>query len=93
MSIRLYCQKLMDRKEIYATIKQLLIEKFEIKDDLISPEKLLNDDLEMDSLDAVDLLLYIEDRLNKRPDPALFKNAMSVQDLVDILEPLWKNNE
>jgi acyl carrier protein len=82
----------MDKKEIYAELKNLLIDKFEIKSDLISPEKLLDDDLEMDSLDAVDLLLYVEDRLERRPDPALFKNAISVQDIVDILHPLWKNN-
>jgi acyl carrier protein len=83
----------MNKSEIYEAVKQLLIEKFEIKGDLISPEKLLNDDLELDSLDAVDLLLYIEDRLDRRPDPALFRNAMSVQDLVDILHPLWRGSE
>jgi acyl carrier protein len=90
MSIRLYYQKHMDKKEIYVAIKKLLIDKFEIKGDLISTEKRLVDDLEMDSLDAVDLLLYAEEYLDRRPDPALFKNALTVQDLVDILHPLWK---
>ena len=92
MSIRLYCYKPMDKIEIYTALKKLLIDKFEIESDLISPEKLLNDDLDMDSLDAVDLLLYLEQHLEKRPNPSLFKNTLTVQDLVDILEPLWKNN-
>jgi acyl carrier protein len=81
----------MDKNEIYSTLKEILIDKFEIKSDLISPEKLLNDDLDLDSLDAVDLLLYTEDRFEKRPNPALFKNARTMQDLVDILYPLWSN--
>jgi acyl carrier protein len=80
----------MDKKEIYAVLKNILIDKFEIRSDLISPEKLLDDDLEMDSLDAVDLLLYMEKHLDRRPSPALFKNALTVQDLVDILHPLWQ---
>jgi acyl carrier protein len=82
----------MDKNEIYATLKKLLTDKFEIKSDLIGPKKLLDDDLDMDSLDAVDLLLYMEDHLTRRPDPALFKNARTVQDLVDILHPLWRGN-
>jgi acyl carrier protein len=82
----------MDKNEIYSVLKKLLIDKFEIKSDLISPEKRLIDDLELDSLDMVDLLIYLEDYLDKRPDPALFRNALKVQDLVDILCPIWQNN-
>jgi acyl carrier protein len=82
----------MDKNDIYTALKKLLIDKFEIKNDLISPEKLLGDDLELDSLDAVDLLLYLEHHLERRPNPSLFKNALTVQDLVDILYPLWRDD-
>jgi acyl carrier protein len=82
----------MDKSEIYTVLKQQLIDKFEVKDDLISPEKQLNDDLELDSLDMVDLLLYLEEYLDRRPDPALFRDALTVQDLVDILHPIWQGN-
>ena len=83
----------MDKEEIYASLKEILIDKFDIKSEMISPEKLLDDDLDLDSLDAVDLLLYMEDCFERRPNPTIFKNAQTVQDLVDILEPLWKNSE
>ena len=83
----------MYKDEIFATIKKLLTEKFEVKSDLISPEKLLVDDLDLDSLDAVDLLIYLGSYINGKLDPALFKDAKTVQDLVDILEPLWKGKE
>jgi acyl carrier protein len=80
----------MDKKEIYAALAKLLVDKFEVKSESISPEKLLNDDLDLDSLDMVDLLLYAEEQLTRKPDPALFKHAQTVQDIVDILQPLWK---
>jgi len=83
----------MKKDEIYAAVKGLLIDKFDINSDLISPEKLLDDDLEFDSLDAVDLLIYLNDYVDGKPDPALFKNAMTVQDLVDIVYPVWKSEQ
>jgi acyl carrier protein len=83
----------MYKEEIFATIKKLLTEKFEVKSDLISPEKLLVDELDLDSLDAVDLLIYLGSYINGKLDPALFKDAKTVLDLVNILEPLWKGSE
>ena len=80
----------MHRDEIYATVKGLLISEFQIQDDLISPEKLLYDELDLDSLDAVDLLVCLKDHISGNLDPALFKNARTVQDIIDILLPLWQ---
>jgi acyl carrier protein len=80
----------MDKDQIYTVLKKTLVENFEIKHDLLSPEKLLEDDLDLDSLDAADLLLYMEEYIAGRPDPSLFKDAKTVQDLVDALEPVWK---
>jgi acyl carrier protein len=80
----------MNRNEIYSEIKGLLVSEFEIQDDLISPGKLLYDELDLDSLDAVDLLVCLKDRIAGNLDPSLFKNARTVQDLVDVLLPLWQ---
>jgi acyl carrier protein len=83
----------MDKDTIYTAIKKILVDNFEIKSELISPEKSLSDDLEMDSLDAVDLLLYMEEHITGRPNPALFKNARTVQDMVDVLIPVWQGSK
>jgi acyl carrier protein len=80
----------MDKDQIYAALKKILIDNFDIKSESISPEKLLDDDLDLDSLDAVDIYIYIKEHIAGRPDPAIFKNAQTVQDLVDILYPVWK---
>jgi acyl carrier protein len=80
----------MDKDEIYTTVKELLISEFQIQGDVISPEKLLYDELDLDSLDAVDLLVCLKDHITGNLDPALFKNARTVQDLINILLPLWQ---
>jgi len=80
----------MHREEIYATVKELLISEFQIQGDLISPEKLLYDELDLDSIDAVDLLVCLKDHICGNFDPALFRNARTVQDIIDILLPVWQ---
>jgi len=80
----------LNKTAIYEKIKELLISNFGFDAGSISPEKRLDDDLKLDSLDIVDLILGLSDYLGKRIDPTLFKDACTVQDLVDSISPLWK---
>ena len=81
----------MDKAAIYEKIKELMVREFEIDADSISPEKHLNDDLKLDSLDIVDLILSLSDYLGERIDPTLFRNSHTVQDLVNSISPHWKS--
>jgi len=76
---------------VYEKLKELMISEFKLEADSIAPEKLLNDDLQLDSLDMVDLILSLSDYVGEKVDPSLFKNARIVQDLVDSVCPLWKS--
>ena len=67
-----------------------MISELKISADSISLEKRLYKDLELDSLDMVDLTLSLSDYTGKKIDPSLFKNANTVQDLVNSVSPLWK---
>lgn len=80
----------MDKNKILAAIKEILILEFKIEADSVSPEKRLFDDLDLDSLDLVDLILALKDHIGEKVDPGLFKKACTVQDLVNIVAPLWK---
>ena len=80
----------MDKDAVFVKIKELMISEFGLDADLISPEKLLDEDLMLDSLDMVDLILSLKDEIPEKIDPALFKDACTVQDLVDLIHPLWK---
>jgi len=81
----------LDKTAVYVVIKELMISEFGLEADSISLEKRLNDDLQLDSLDMVDLILGLSDYIRKKTDPSLFKEACTVQDLVDLVFPLWKS--
>jgi acyl carrier protein len=80
----------LDKTAIYEKIKGLLISELGLNADSISPEKRLYDDLKLDSLDMVDMVLFLNDYTNEKNDPALFKRDCTVQDLVDSVAPHWK---
>jgi acyl carrier protein len=80
----------LDKDAIYEKIKELMVSEFKLDADSISLEKHLNDDLQLESLDIVDLLLRLSDYMGKKIDPTLFKDVRTVQDLVDSVIPLWK---
>ena len=80
----------MSKDAVFETLRDIMVSDFELKADIISPEKHLNDDLELDSLDLVELILSLNDHVKERIDPNLFKDACTVQDLVDLIYPLWK---
>ena len=80
----------MDKDTIFAVVKELLISEFKVDAESIEPEKRLDEDLDLDSLDMVDLLIALTDHIGDKVDPSLFKDAHTVQDIVDLLRPIWK---
>ena len=80
----------MDKEAIFAKLKEVMISEFQLDADSISIEKRLEEDLELDSLDAVDLLISLGDNIGQKIEPSLFKDARTVQDMVNLLQPLWK---
>jgi acyl carrier protein len=81
----------LNETAIYEKVKELMIAEFTLDADSISPEKLLSDDLQLDSLDMVDLILSLSDYIGEKIDPNLFKDARIVQDLVNSVTPFWKS--
>ena len=90
LSMRVYFQQFMIKNEIYSAVKEILISEFKIQGDLINPEKLFYDDLDLDSLDAVDLLIYLKDHMTGSPDPSILKNARTIEDVIETLVPVWQ---
>jgi acyl carrier protein len=79
----------LDKDAIFIKLKELLVSELKLDADSISPEKHLIDDLKLDSLDMVDFILCIEDYIGKKVDPSILKNAYTVQDVVDFVQPIW----
>jgi acyl carrier protein len=78
----------MTREDILRKIQDVLTEEFEIEKSSVVPEAKLYQDLELDSIDAVDLLVKMKQLIPGKIDPEQFKKAVTIQDVVDILYPL-----
>jgi acyl carrier protein len=78
----------MTREEILQKMRNILAVEFEIDEKAITPKANLYEDLELDSIDAVDLLVKMKEFIPGKIDPELFKKARTVDDLVEVLYPL-----
>lgn len=78
------------REEIYNKLKEILVDEFEISQDLVNPEANLFEDLELDSIDAVDLAVKLQFFTNKKISPENFKEIRTVNDVVNAIEELLK---
>ncbi len=54
----------MTEKELVAKINDLISNGFEIEPQKLTPQALLKEDLGLDSLDAVDMLVYLEENFD-----------------------------
>jgi acyl carrier protein len=78
----------MNKEELFNTLKGVIIDLFEIDAAAITPQASLYEDLDLDSIDAVDLAVKITEITGKRVNPDDFKKVVTVQDLVDTAEKM-----
>jgi acyl carrier protein len=80
----------MTRDEIFEKIKTILIELFEVESEDITLEANLYEDLDIDSIDAVDLMVELRKLTGKKIDPEAYKKIRTVNDTVDAIIELLK---
>jgi acyl carrier protein len=72
--------------EIYAMIRSSLVELFRLDPGRITPEARLADDLEIDSIDAVDLVEHMRRITGRKISAEAFRSVRTVGDLVRATE-------
>ncbi len=75
----------MSREEIFAQIRATLIEYFEVAPERITLEARLMDDLELDSIDAIDMAVRIQDMTEARVDEDDLRKLRTVGDTVELV--------
>ena len=80
--------KTLDREEILEFIRNQMVSLFEIPAEQITPEARLYEDLDLDSIDAVDLVVQVQKYTNQRVSPDEFKSVMTIGDVVAAVERL-----
>jgi acyl carrier protein len=78
----------MTKNEIFEQLKNILIDEFEIEAKKITMTARLYEDLELDSIDAVDLIVKMKQYVQTKIDPEIFKNVRTISDVIDALFPL-----
>ncbi|GHT92034.1 acyl carrier protein [Betaproteobacteria bacterium] len=77
-----------DREATYALIAKLLTELFAIPPEKITPDANLYQDLDIDSIDAVDLAIEFKKRTGRQLTPDEFKRIRTVGDIVKVIHTL-----
>lgn len=79
---------MQSKDDIYAELKSMLVEFFEIDEASVAMDAKLYEDLDLDSIDAIDLVVKLQQKIGKKVSPEDFKNARKVGDVVNIVYDL-----
>lgn len=81
----------MDKQHILQEVSDILVKLFDLSPEDIRPEARLYEDLELDSIDAVDMVVHLQKKTGKKIKPEMFKSVRTVQDVVDAVDDLLKS--
>ena len=83
----------MTENEIFEFLKNVLTDYFERDANKITMDARLNEDLDVDSIDAIDMMSYIKKETGREIEPAQFKEVKTIRDIIDIIMKQMNNNE
>lgn len=78
----------LTKDQILEHLKQVLTDLFEVEDSQLIGSARLYDDLDIDSIDTIDLLIELKKIIGVDIDPAAFKNARTIDDVADVINQL-----
>ncbi|GAD80393.1 acyl carrier protein [Vibrio ezurae] len=82
----------VSKDQVFDQVKDALVELFELDSADIVPEAHLYTDLDLDSIDAVDLVVHLQNVTGKKIQPAEFSTVRTVDDVVNAVAELLKED-
>lgn len=76
----------MTRDEIFDRVTSMLVETFEIDADDVALDARLVDDLDLDSIDAIDMVVHLQGITGRRVEEEVLRQIRTVRDVVDMVE-------
>ncbi|WP_150464099.1 acyl carrier protein [Francisella sp. XLW-1] len=73
------------KEQIFAQLQDILNNLFEIDKDDVTLDSTLYEDLDLDSIDAVDLIVQLQSFTGRKFKPEEFKSVRTVGDVVDTI--------
>jgi acyl carrier protein len=81
---------MQSQDEILERIRHTLVELFELDPARITPDARLNEDLEIDSIDVVDLMDEVRKHTGRKVTPEDFRSVRTVGDLATVVQRLLR---
>jgi acyl carrier protein len=78
----------VNEAEILERIRAIFKDNFAIDPVRVTPEARLFDELDLDSIDAVDLAIKLQEMTGRRIKPEEFKQVRTVGDVISAIESL-----
>ena len=76
----------MNEEEIFIELKKVLMDEFEVDEEKITPNASFYEDLELDSLDAIDLIVTMNNVYNIDVDNKSMEEILTIQQLIDTVK-------
>jgi len=73
----------MGRDEIFERVRDYMVSLFDTPADAVTLEADLQNDLDLDSIDAVDLIVKVQEFTGQKIKPDEFKTVRTVGDVID----------
>ncbi len=74
----------MSPDEVFALLKRIMVREFDLKEDAILPSSSF-EELDMDSIDAVDLAVSVEEAIGFQFDAQNLAELRTLQDVIDLI--------
>ncbi len=71
---------------VFEKLKEILMEEFEVEEEWVTPDAVLLKDLDMDSIDLVDLVMSLEDEFSLELSDEVMESIKTVEQLVKYIE-------
>jgi len=73
------------KEQIIEHLSNVMIELFEIEPERLVPDAKLHEDLDIDSIDTIDLLIELKSFVSTEIDAQAFIDAVTIDDVADII--------
>ncbi|KKW75076.1 MAG: acyl carrier protein [Acinetobacter sp.] len=77
---------MLTQEQVLAKLRDWMQDLFEIEPEDIQLDSNLYEDLDVDSIDAVDLVVKIKELTGKQVQPEDFKAVRTIQDVVTVIQ-------
>lgn len=76
---------MITKEEVFSKIKSVLIDEFEVEEEAVMPDANLFTDLDLDSLDAIDLMVTLDKELGIEIKTEEMQDLRTIEDVCNFV--------